>query len=153
MFVKLVTEDRELYKLCQESLAEIAHQDCHLSVVASQKDVDDSDVWLWDYTPEMVLPEYTMLNPSRHLYLVHRKDLAGFRSRVSHDAHILLKPVARATLTTFLGLAVSAQDERMSLAGSLRADRDEMLQCLIQTNLKLQEYDQDRTNFSGPRGA
>jgi signal transduction histidine kinase len=30
---------------------------------------------------------------------------------------------------------------------SLRADRDEILQCLIQANLKLQEYDQDRTNF------
>jgi two-component system sensor histidine kinase ResE len=30
---------------------------------------------------------------------------------------------------------------------SLRADRDEILQCLMQTNLKLQEYDQDRTNF------
>jgi NtrC-family two-component system sensor histidine kinase KinB len=29
----------------------------------------------------------------------------------------------------------------------LRADRDEILQCLIQTNLKLQEYDQDRTTF------
>ena len=29
----------------------------------------------------------------------------------------------------------------------MRADRDEILQCLIQTNLKLQEYDQERTNF------
>ena len=33
------------------------------------------------------------------------------------------------------------------MAHSLRADRDEMLQCLIQSNLQLQEYDQDRTNF------
>jgi signal transduction histidine kinase len=46
------------------------------------------------------------------------------------------------TLAAFLGTAVSAPS-----ADSLRADRDAMLQCLIQTNLKLQEYDQDRTNF------
>jgi signal transduction histidine kinase len=39
-------------------------------------------------------------------------------------------------------LAVSTRS-----AGALRADRDEILQCLIQTNLKLQEYDQDRTHF------
>src|SRR5207237_7947878 len=52
-----------------------------------------------------------------------------------------------ATLTAFLGLAVTTQDERISTAHSLRADRDEILQCLIETNLKLQEYDQDRTNF------
>ena len=30
---------------------------------------------------------------------------------------------------------------------ALRADRDEILQCLLHANLKLQEYDQDRTNF------
>jgi signal transduction histidine kinase len=46
-----------------------------------------------------------------------------------------------------LGLAVSAHRDRILTANSLRADRDEILQCLIQTNLKLQEYDHDRTNF------
>ena len=86
-------------------------------------------------------------SPSKHLFLVNRKDLASFRSRASVDAHILLKPVTRATLAAFLGLAVSAHDDRTSIAKSLRADRDEILQCLIQTNLKLQEYDQDRTTF------
>ena len=63
------------------------------------------------------------------------------------EATILLKPVTRATLSAFLGLAVASQEERISASHSLRADRDEILQCLIETNLKLQEYDQDRTNF------
>jgi signal transduction histidine kinase len=60
---------------------------------------------------------------------------------------ILLKPVTRACLSAFLGFAASTFHDRMSAAHSLRADRDEMLQCLIQSNLQLQEYDQDRTNF------
>jgi signal transduction histidine kinase len=46
-----------------------------------------------------------------------------------------------------MGLAVSAHNDQTSIANSLRADRDEALQCLIQANLKLQEYDQDRTTF------
>jgi len=148
MYVKLVSDDRELYKLCRESLAEIPGHNWNISAVASQEDDDGSDLWLWDYHPSMALPKYsTHSRPSKHLFLVHRKDLAGFRSRASADAHILLKPVTRATLAAFLGLAVSAHDDRTSIANSLRADRDEILQCFIQTNLKLQEYDQDRTTF------
>jgi signal transduction histidine kinase len=147
MNVKLVSEDRDLYKLCRESLAEIPGHNWDVSAIGSQEHDDGSDLWLWDYHPAMALPEFTTRSPSKHLFLVHRKDLAGFRSRASADAHILLKPVTRATLAAFLGLAVSAHDDRTSIANSLRADRDEILQCLIQTNLKLQEYDQDRTTF------
>ena len=80
---------------------------------------------------------------------MQRKDLTDFRNRTTGaaEANILLKPVTRPTLAAFLGLALAAQEERIVAAHSLRADRDELLQCLIQTNLKLQEYDQDRTNF------
>jgi signal transduction histidine kinase len=147
MYVKLVSEDRDLYKLCRESLAEIPGHNWDISAVASQPHDDGSTLWLWDYHPAMTLPEFTTHSPSKHLFLVARKDLAGFRSQASIDAHILLKPVTRATLAAFLGLAVSAHDDQTSIANSLRADRDEILQCLIQTNLKLQEYDQDRTTF------
>jgi signal transduction histidine kinase len=51
------------------------------------------------------------------------------------------------SMSAFLSLAAAASKEQTATANSLRADRDEMLQCLIQTNLRLQEYDQDRTNF------
>ena len=147
MYVKLVSEDRELYKLCRESLAEIPGHNWDISAVASQSHDDGSALWLWDYHPTMTLPKFATQGPSKHLFLVSRKDLPGFRSHASIDAHILLKPVTRATLAAFLGLAVSAHDDRTFIANSLRADRDEILQCLIQTNLKLQEYDQDRTTF------
>src|ERR1017187_1859749 len=83
MFVKLVSEDRDLYKLCRESLGEIPGHNWNISAVASPEDDVGSDLWLWDYHPAMVLPEYTTHSPSKHLFLVHRKDLAGFRSRAS----------------------------------------------------------------------
>jgi two-component system clock-associated histidine kinase SasA len=61
---------------------------------------------------------------------------------------ILLKPVNKATLRAFLEHAVARHERNRSTnVDSLRADRDEILQCLLHANLKLQEYDQDRTNF------
>ena len=85
MYVKLVSDDRDLYKLCRESLAEIPGHNWEIAAVDSQEDDDGSDLWLWDYQPSMSLPEFTLVNPSKHLFLVNRKDLAGFRSRASVD--------------------------------------------------------------------
>jgi signal transduction histidine kinase len=58
---------------------------------------------------------------------------------------ILLKPVTRVVLRAFL--ASAAAGERSSEIGTLQANRDEMLQHLLHANLRLQEYDQQRTNF------
>ena len=146
MQVMLVSKDPELYKLCCEILGEIGNPNW---TIASTESVDlrmEADLYIWDFgSGPLPLPQSGL---SRSLFLVQRKDLADLRSRVGAAAtNILLKPVTRATLAAFLGLAISSQEERILAANSLRADRDELLQCLIQTNLKLQEYDQDRTNF------
>jgi two-component system phosphate regulon sensor histidine kinase PhoR len=107
-----------------------------------------SDLCVWDFQPLLPLPEAVVSNATKHLFLVHRKDLAAFRDRIeASEANILLKPVTRATLAAFLVLAVSTHETRVSADTSLKADRDEILQCLIETNLRLQEYDQDRTTF------
>jgi signal transduction histidine kinase len=148
MDVKLVSRDRDLYKLCCEIMAEIPGQEWTVTVVDSENGKGESSLYIWDFQPHALLPERLHGNASRHLFLVSRKDLPDFRHKVrDSDANILLKPVTRATLAAFLGLAISSQEDRISTANTLRADRDEILQCLLQTNLKLQEYDQDRTNF------
>ena len=65
--------------------------------------------------------------------------------------NVLLKPVARATLLAFLSGAKQQTSEPQEESGgridALRGERDLMLQFLIQANLKLQEYDQERNNF------
>ena len=148
MFVKLISGDQDLFKQCLETLEEIPGHDCTLSTVDGVGADLSADLYLWDFSPNLLIPSPIHGNPARHLFLVHRKDLAEFRRRTgAAEATILLKPVTRATLSAFLGLAVASQEERISASHSLRADRDEILQCLIETNLKLQEYDQDRTNF------
>jgi signal transduction histidine kinase len=106
------------------------------------------DLCLWDVDGRRELPSESARLLSKYLFLVNRDDLVRFRDRLGWgEANILLKPVTRATLAAFLSLAISAYDDRVAAASALRADRDEMFQCLIDANLKLQEFDQDRTNF------
>lgn len=150
MDVRLVSEDRDLYKLCREVLSDVHGRYCNLFTVSPQNALEDEDaeISLWDYAPDMVLPDFIARNPSKHLFLVNRKDLSTFHEQTGvAEVHILLKPVTRATLGAFLGLAVSTAENRLAGANSLRADRDDILQCFIQANLRLQEYDQDRTTF------
>jgi K+-sensing histidine kinase KdpD len=83
---------------------------------------------------------------SKHLFLIPRSNVVKFQDEIGNaEAAILLKPMTRACLTAFLGRVACQQ--RMSTDDTLRVDRDEILQCLIHANLRLQEYDQDRTNF------
>ena len=142
MDIKLISQDAELLKICREILGEIASTPWTIVAVPPNEAGSGSDLCIWDFQSNFPIPEHIIGSP-KHLFLVHREDLTAFRARTeAQEANILLKPFTRVTLAAFLGIAVSS-----SSAVSLRADRDALLQCLIQTNLKLQEYDQDRTNF------
>lgn len=145
--IKLVSNDGDLYKLCRETLASCPGHDYCLTWVPPEDVGIDGDLWLWDFQPNTDLPSQVP-SGSKCLFLVHRKDLATFRDKVEiSEPNILLKPVTRATLAAFLGLEPSVQNEEAMATHSLRAERDEILQWLIQTNLRLQEYEQDRTTF------
>ncbi|HJT87038.1 MAG TPA: HAMP domain-containing sensor histidine kinase [Bryobacteraceae bacterium] len=146
MKIRLVSQDPDLYKLCSEILAEFSEPRWEITTAATED--ADTGLSVWDYEPDLPLPQGTDWTPARHLFLVNRKDVAAFQEVIGYpEVTILLKPVTRATLNAFLSHAISAHQDRVSSTVSLRADRDEMLQCVIQANLKLQEYDQDRTNF------
>lgn len=122
------------------------HPSILLSVTDGVANIDNgSDVYIWDFEPGLdISPNIDASEARRHLFFVQRKDLSAFRESVPRlGVGILLKPVAWPVLEAFLENAAKPAVP----AGSLNADRDEILQGLIQANLKLQEYDQDRTNF------
>src|SRR5215475_3188436 len=127
MELRLVSKDAELHKMCRDILQDISE---HLWTVVTEVPsvgANESELYIWDYQPDVDLP-YAANVSSTHLYLVHRKDINQFYQIAgTTQANILLKPVTRATLAAFLGLAVAAHRERVSTAKSLRADRDEML--------------------------
>jgi signal transduction histidine kinase len=145
MTIELISADAELYKLCREVVSDSPELGpaCALSAVSPDAPWREADLYIWDFLPNLVLPEQVSSNSLRHIFLVDRKDLPVFHACAGvAGSSVLLKPATHTTLATFLTHAASS-----GTAKSLRADRDEILQCLIQTNLKLQEYDQDRTAF------
>ena len=66
---------------------------------------------------------------------------AGLRTYFTRHAY------GTATFTDFLAALSEAAGTDLASEQTLGAERDEVLQCVIQANLKLQEYDQERTNF------
>jgi signal transduction histidine kinase len=149
MHIILVSEDQELRKLCNDVLNEFPRLDWQLTMATPPDWPRHGDLYIWDDHGRTAPPPDVDPAWPRHLFVVHRDQIANCwdtPEAVSASA-ILLKPVTRACLAAFLELATSAAQERTLSANSLRADRDDLLQCLIQSNLRIQRYDQDRTNF------
>jgi len=140
----LISSDQDTCTFIQELVQD---DPCiRLSITASFEDIAETpDVYIWDFVPELAIPaDLNGTDPKRHLFLVRRKDLQYLRANVDQPGvGILLKPVARPVLQAFLGHAAMPE----TVCDSANGGRDELLQSLIQSNLKLQEYDQDRTNF------
>ena len=147
--IRLVSPDFELMRLLREVLAEIREPQCSLVAESGPRiSESEADLWLWDYEPGNPLPPAIGFQASRYLFLVNAKHLNEFRQAISpNEANIILKPVTRNTLRASVGLAVSVHWERMTSAHALREDRDDLLQCLIETSLLLQNYDHERTTF------
>jgi signal transduction histidine kinase len=149
MNVRVVSTDQQLYNLCHDIRQTSPACEWQLLWAAALDSASpESELYIWDFDQKVGLPLTLRENPARHLFLVDRNDLEAFQTCIGRaDVAVLLKPVTRTTMAAFLGLAVSAYAERISTATGIRAERDEILQCLIQANLKLQESDHNRTNF------
>jgi signal transduction histidine kinase len=150
MQIQLVSTDKQLYKLCRDTLAEFLGNECALNMGAVPGTKASADLFIWDCDSEVLLPQTLNFEQERtNIFLVSRKKMNVVRERFPMAAvAILLKPVNKAALRAFLEHALARHEPTHSFdVDSLRADRDEILQCLLHANLKLQEYDQDRTNF------
>ncbi len=149
MNVRLVSKDRSIHDLCREIQGQYPGCQWQLAVGREEEGDDlQADLCIWDFDPDLGLPANLHQSFCRQLFLVDRQHVSALHAALgSAVANILLKPVSSTTLATFLGLAASAHAERISATSGMRADRDQILQCLLQTNLKLQEVDQERTNF------
>jgi signal transduction histidine kinase len=152
MKIRLVSTDQRLYELCRESLDANTVIDWETSAQLRKQPVSPQETCLWDFTTLAQIPSWWMDADRAKLYfLLEERELKGFRQQTGHsDVNIILKPVTRSTLEAFFGVAceVGVLAERPNDMGeSLRSDRDRILQCLIQTNLRLQQIEQGRNDF------
>lgn len=153
MKIRLISRDEQLYTVCREILAQIPGKQWDFAATAPNGRPPAADLYIWDFDPAMAIPEKLDFSDERkNIFLVQRKELGVFRDRLPLAAvAMLLKPVNQTTLRAFIEHAVARYEAQArkgeASIGALHSDRDEMLQCLLYANLKLQEYDQDRTNF------
>lgn len=153
MEVLLVSRDVEIQKICRQVLGEILESgEWTFSIGDPAEKQSQADLYIWEFDPDLNVLD--RLNPAewqKHLILLQRQHLDLLRDREYPEFNLILKPVTRGALQTFLKQACERWKARYGdpaeRINSLTSDCDELLQCLIQANLKLQEYDQDRTNF------
>jgi signal transduction histidine kinase len=143
MHIALITRDDSLKRVCREVLASMPGRYWNLMVVSPDEAAPVADLYIWDWERQMALPPVTG-DAQVHMLVIGREDardiMDAMAATPSAALTMLLKPVNPDALRTFLE-AATAQ------SGSLRHDRDTILDCLLATTLRLQEYDQDRMNF------
>lgn len=153
MHVHIISEHHTVESLCRQALIDNSNRLVFHDGSATVP-VNETDLYVWDvdgagWSFPFIGPHHAW----RHFFLIDRATLPVIRERLPFEnASILLKPLTTAALAAFLTDACRWCTEsdgagQKAVAGSLRADRDRLLQCLMHANLKLQEYDSDRTNF------
>jgi signal transduction histidine kinase len=145
--VWLVSDDRRLYATCRKVLVKLQDIKWDLAVVPSRPSTD-GELYIWDYETDPNLAGYEGVADRKHIFIVDRKNLADLRSRFeTPPIRVVLKPVNRALLESFITDAAATQERGHSHVSALRQDRDEILQELLESNLKLQEIDQARSTM------
>jgi signal transduction histidine kinase len=147
--ISLVSEDRRLLELCQEAVQELAIGASDIVLLTPQQaHSSTSELLIWDTDYAISSRKDRALEAGRcqqELFLVNRKLLHEFLTDMPLGAgSTLLKPVTKRVLQIFLEQAFARTQARNKPSAP---DWKDALQCLLMANLKMQEYDQDRTNF------
>ena len=144
------SKDETRVDLVREILSELFGTECALVARVSGDTQSSEDLCVWDFmSGDTTIPQDLVASdPRRQWFVVHRRDLHALQASVGSPE---LKPVSRRALANYLDGDSPDGNERIrdgsGLADDLRVERDEMLQFLVQANLKLQENDQERINF------
>jgi signal transduction histidine kinase len=152
MRIRLISSDGFLYRLCREVLLGFRDRVWDFGMVASYEEARGCDLLLWDLPAETQFPEGSDFgSEERCIYLLARRQLKLLQRRPKlAGLSLVLKPVNPVLLRALLEEALSQYQSRSAegrAVEQMRLERDEMLQHLLHANLRLQEYDQDRTNF------
>lgn len=150
MKVVLVSQDRELYEVCRSTLRQFSIEGPIVEAAGARH--GHADLTIWDISSGTALPERKDDGSgSIDLFVVSKASLPEVHKLVPAGFGFLLKPVKQPVLGAFLAAAIGRGSEAGDKPGHPskpgRSDRDELLQILLEANLRLQQFDQERTNF------
>lgn len=146
MNVVLRSSDHNLEELCRQIIASWPSNKLQLCV-SDTLALQGGDIIVWDHSADNpVTPYYS--NIARHLVLIISKEDLGQLPFVYRNCPlaIVLKPINKIRLELSLEQALLFPETGLR-GETVKEDHGEILECLLQTNVKLQNYDQERTRF------
>jgi len=152
ILVCLVSSNQTLADACRVNLEHLCPAAYDLQECGSSDAASGYDIYIWDFESSPSLPTAMVTaTEATKIVIVKKNSLSSVRHKVPNaDFTYLQSPVTPVSLRGVLESAIAhlqlSCDEGNS-PSRLRLDRDRILQQLLETNLKLREHDQDRTNF------
>jgi signal transduction histidine kinase len=147
--VCIVGSNKALAEACRVNFDHLCPAAYHIEECGSSDVSSGCDLYIWDFDSSPSPPEAMVAADAVKVVIVKKSSLSSLRRKsLGADFTYLESPVTPLSLRAVLEAAVT----QLQLRGDddstrLKLDRDRILQQLLETNLKLREYDQDRTNF------
>jgi signal transduction histidine kinase len=144
--VALMSSDQRLSDLCHAILAERSVDSRPLLVLSEPRGpLPNADFYIWDYMPELdIALRLATRDPHRHILLVERSCLAGANGSDFLGLKLVLKPVTKVALATWLAPAAADSPD----GGKQPLDpQHKIISSLVEANVRLQEYELDRSSF------
>ena len=151
MRICIVSSNQALIDACRTNFDDLCSSTYEIEQSLSSETSTEFDLYIWDSESTPTLPSgMASLTDAIKIIVASKTSLPALRRTLPHnDFAFLQSPVTPLSLRVVLESAVARQqlgqyEEDLS---RVKSDRDEILQELFETNLRLQEYDQNRTNF------
>ncbi|MDX1978668.1 MAG: HAMP domain-containing sensor histidine kinase [Bryobacteraceae bacterium] len=150
--MNLFSTDPEMLSLCRDVVELPMVGRCTLRTFAEADKVPGDGVSIFDLpggdqAAGPILDLIEEEDGGQKIVVVDRNTLLQFRGKLLMlQATVVLKPLTRARLEIAMEQALGSPVQRFDET-LIRYNRDELLQHLLEANLRLQEHDQDRTNF------
>jgi signal transduction histidine kinase len=141
-----MSNDHRLSDLCHSILADRNADSRPLLVLSEPRGpLPKADFYIWDYRPELDLAlRLATRDPHRHILLVERNYLAGANGADFQGLKLVLKPVTKVALASWLAPAA----DESAASGKQPADpHNKIISSLVEANIRLQEYELDRSSF------
>ena len=150
MRIVIVSSNHALVDACRVIADQLSSGKYTLEQCEATKVPLGCDFYIWDSDSIPSLPS-AMVSPDHSIKLVIAKksSLASVRSKLPHNEFSFLQsPVTPLSSRVVLeSVFARLRQHEGDCSSRISFDRDQILQEFFETNLKLQEYDQNRTNF------
>ena len=114
--LRVISDSQDLIRLCREVLRELGEASYDLQVGSQPDLVPDCNVCVWDYDPSQPMPAALATSSLKILYLVRPDELDSLRAKIpAAEGNIILKPVTRAILQSFLGSVTARRNSARAI--------------------------------------